>query len=70
MTIRFGLVYEICRPEPFDGFLSEADAYWQGRSRWAVWRRRGTAIMRSLRLFGEEVIPRFRVGARSEHATA
>jgi len=29
MSIKFGLVYEICRPEPFDGFLSEADAYWQ-----------------------------------------
>jgi alkanesulfonate monooxygenase SsuD/methylene tetrahydromethanopterin reductase-like flavin-dependent oxidoreductase (luciferase family) len=27
--IDFGLVYEICRPEPFDGFSSEADAYWQ-----------------------------------------
>jgi alkanesulfonate monooxygenase SsuD/methylene tetrahydromethanopterin reductase-like flavin-dependent oxidoreductase (luciferase family) len=29
MAIKFGLVYEICRPEPFDGFLSEAEAYWQ-----------------------------------------
>jgi alkanesulfonate monooxygenase SsuD/methylene tetrahydromethanopterin reductase-like flavin-dependent oxidoreductase (luciferase family) len=28
-VIKFGLVYEICRPEPFDGFSSEADAYWQ-----------------------------------------
>jgi alkanesulfonate monooxygenase SsuD/methylene tetrahydromethanopterin reductase-like flavin-dependent oxidoreductase (luciferase family) len=27
--IEFDLVYEICRPEPFDGFSSEADAYWQ-----------------------------------------
>jgi alkanesulfonate monooxygenase SsuD/methylene tetrahydromethanopterin reductase-like flavin-dependent oxidoreductase (luciferase family) len=27
--IKFGLVYEICRPEPFDGFSSESDAYWQ-----------------------------------------
>jgi alkanesulfonate monooxygenase SsuD/methylene tetrahydromethanopterin reductase-like flavin-dependent oxidoreductase (luciferase family) len=27
--IEFGLVYEICRPEPFDGFSSESDAYWQ-----------------------------------------
>ena len=27
--IEFGLVYEICRPAPFDGFSSEADAYWQ-----------------------------------------
>src|SRR2546422_101957 len=27
--IKFGLVYEICRPEPFDGFMSETEAYWQ-----------------------------------------
>jgi alkanesulfonate monooxygenase SsuD/methylene tetrahydromethanopterin reductase-like flavin-dependent oxidoreductase (luciferase family) len=27
--IKFGLVYEICRPEPYDGFSSESDAYWQ-----------------------------------------
>lgn len=28
-AIEFGLVYEICRPEPFDGFSSEYDAYWE-----------------------------------------
>ncbi|HVP30508.1 MAG TPA: LLM class flavin-dependent oxidoreductase, partial [Myxococcota bacterium] len=27
--MKFGLIYEICRPEPFDGFLSEAETYWQ-----------------------------------------
>jgi alkanesulfonate monooxygenase SsuD/methylene tetrahydromethanopterin reductase-like flavin-dependent oxidoreductase (luciferase family) len=27
--MKFGLIYEICRPEPFDGFLSEEQAFWQ-----------------------------------------
>jgi alkanesulfonate monooxygenase SsuD/methylene tetrahydromethanopterin reductase-like flavin-dependent oxidoreductase (luciferase family) len=27
--VKFGIIYEICRPEPFDGFLSEPDAFWQ-----------------------------------------
>src|SRR5579883_331254 len=27
--VAFGLVYEICRPESFDGWISEAEAYWQ-----------------------------------------
>ena len=27
--MKLGLLYEICRPEPFDGFLSEEEAYWQ-----------------------------------------
>jgi len=27
--MKFGLIYEICRPEPFDGFMSEAETYWQ-----------------------------------------
>ena len=27
--IKFGLIYEICRPEPFDGWMSEPEAYWQ-----------------------------------------
>ncbi len=29
MSIKFGLIYEICRPEPFDGWITEAEAYWQ-----------------------------------------
>lgn len=27
--MKFGLIYEICRPEPFDGFLSEEETFWQ-----------------------------------------
>jgi alkanesulfonate monooxygenase SsuD/methylene tetrahydromethanopterin reductase-like flavin-dependent oxidoreductase (luciferase family) len=27
--VKLGILYEICRPEPFDGFLSEEEAYWQ-----------------------------------------
>jgi alkanesulfonate monooxygenase SsuD/methylene tetrahydromethanopterin reductase-like flavin-dependent oxidoreductase (luciferase family) len=27
--VQFGLIYEICRPEPFDGWASEAETYWQ-----------------------------------------
>lgn len=27
--MKFGLIYEIVRPEPFDGFLSEEEAFWQ-----------------------------------------
>jgi len=27
--MKFGIIYEICRPLPFDGFLSEYDAFWQ-----------------------------------------
>jgi alkanesulfonate monooxygenase SsuD/methylene tetrahydromethanopterin reductase-like flavin-dependent oxidoreductase (luciferase family) len=27
--MKFGLIYEICRPEPFDGWASESETYWQ-----------------------------------------
>ena len=29
LSVQFGLIYEICRPEPFDGWASEAEIYWQ-----------------------------------------
>ena len=27
--MKFGIIYELCRPLPFDGFLSEEDTFWQ-----------------------------------------
>jgi len=27
--MKFGVIYELCRPLPFDGFLSEAETFWQ-----------------------------------------
>ena len=29
MSIKFGIIYEICRPEPFDDWASENETYWQ-----------------------------------------
>jgi alkanesulfonate monooxygenase SsuD/methylene tetrahydromethanopterin reductase-like flavin-dependent oxidoreductase (luciferase family) len=29
VAIDFGLIYEICRPEPFEGWASEYETYWQ-----------------------------------------
>jgi alkanesulfonate monooxygenase SsuD/methylene tetrahydromethanopterin reductase-like flavin-dependent oxidoreductase (luciferase family) len=34
--IKFGLIYEICRPEPFDGFISEQETYWQAMEQIAL----------------------------------
>lgn len=34
--MRFGLIYELCRPEPFDGFASEEEIFWQAVEQAAV----------------------------------
>ena len=72
--MKFGLIYEICRPEPFDdcSLVGTPDKVAQGVQDYVdigadqliclvqAGRIPHERIMESLRLFGREVLPRFR----------